>query len=302
MKKKAIKVSLLPLSIGSIIFVFVFLTETVISTFQFDLASRLVVYLIMSLILGLTICAGLSFFLPALNNSVIALRRMYHFENLSHPLLLKLSYEAPGTYHHSLNVATLAQKAAKSINADTLIVRIGAYYHDIGKTLAPSQYIENQSGSEIPQNDDAESIRKNASKIISHVKAGIDIAKNNHLPEEVINLIAQHHGTTKVLYFHEKAKEKGIRIKKTDLSYPGPVPQSKEAAILMFADSCEAAARAVTNLTEDRISEIVENAVDDKVAERQLYVTTFSDRDLLLVKESLKETLGSIYHQRFIKE
>jgi len=80
------------------------------------------------------------------------------------------------------------------------------------------------------------------------------------------------------------------------------VPQSKEAAILMFADSCEAAARAVTNLTEDRISEIVENAVDDKVAERQLYVTTFSDRDLLLVKESLKETLGSIYHQRFIKE
>ncbi len=230
----------------------------------------------------------------------MALRQMYRFESLSHPLLLRLSYEAPGTYHHSINVSILSQKAAKAIGADALLVRLGAYYHDIGKLEIPTQYIENQSGAEIPHTEDAESIRKDANKIISHVKQGIEIAEENHLPAEVINLISEHHGTTRVLYFYELAKEKGLNIKKTDFKYSGPTPQSKEAVILMLADSCEAAARAVSNLSKEGIAELVSNAIEDKISEHQIENSGISQNDLTKVKDSLIETLSSIYHQRML--
>jgi putative nucleotidyltransferase with HDIG domain len=300
MKNNLPKISFLPLSIGFVIFIMLFLADLLVSTFSLDVSSKLIVFLIVSLLLGIFLYNGFFIFIPVFKESVMALRQMYRFESLSHPLLLKLSYEAPGTYHHSMNVSILSQKAAKAIGADTLLVRLGAYYHDLGKLESPMHFIENQSGSEIPHAEDAESIRRDANKIISHVKKGVEIARENHLPEEVVNLIAQHHGTTRVLYFYEKAKERGLKIKKTDFRYAGPTPQTKEAVILMFSDSAEAAARAIINLTEEKIREIIANVIEDKISEGQVDNTNLSRGDLTRIKESLIETLGSIYHQRIL--
>lgn len=258
-------------------------------------------FLVIALLAGIVINSGFSLFVPAFKDSVLALRQMYRFESLSHPLLLRLSYEAPGTYHHSINTAILAQKAAKLVGADSLLVRLGAYYHDIGKLESPTQYIENQSDSEIPNSEDIGQIKRNANNIIAHVKRGIQIAEVNHLPSDVINLIQQHHGTTRMLYFYEKAKEKSLSIKKTDFKYAGPVPQSKEAAILMFSDSCEAAARAIAGLTQTKIGEIVESAMSDKISEKQLINSGLTEFEISTISESLKETLTSIYHQRISK-
>lgn len=287
--------------IGLIVFLLVILADTTATVFSFDFSARLLAFLIVSLLCGIIIQNGFSFFIPSFKDSVIALRQMYRFESLSHPLLLRLSYEAPGTYHHSINTAILAQKAAKSVNADPLLVRVGAYYHDIGKLENPTQYIENQSGAEIPRNEDIESIKKNANKIILHVSRGVAIAETNHLPKEVIDLIAQHHGTTHMLYYYEKAKETGLKFKKTDFRYDGPAPQSKEAAILMLSDSCEAAARAVINLTPEIIKDIVKNAVNDKIADKQLKNSGLANSDIIKITQSLEETLASIYHQRISK-
>lgn len=303
MKKNYPKFSLLiALSIGLVSFILIQIFELLTTAFMVSGSGKLAVSIIASVGIGTIVAYGLSVFSPTFSDAITTLRRLLRFESLSHPLLLRLSYEAPGTYHHSINVSILAQKAAKSIGADSLLVRVGAYYHDIGKLENPIQFIENQSGAEIPQTEDAESIRKSAKSIICHVKKGIEIAQKNFLPENIINLIAEHHGTTKVLYFYEKAKEKGLKIKKTDFKYDGPAPQSKEAGILMLADSCEAAARAVTDLTRERISEIVEGAILDKINDGQMKSTGLAESELATVKNSLFETLCSIYHQRMIEK
>lgn len=235
-------------------------------------------------------------------NTVLTIKKLFRFENLSHPLLLQLSYQAPGTFHHSINVAILAQKAAKSIGADSLLVRVAAYYHDVGKLDNPLQFIENQSGEEIPRTEDAESIRDSAQKIIDHAKNGLKIANEHKLPDEIKAMIAQHHGTTKALYFYELAKEKGLKIKKTDFCYAGPKPSTKEAAILMLADSCEAAARAIPNLTMKQIEKLVNSVVEDRIAEKQFTKINLLPNELAKIKESLILTLFSIYHQRLVKE
>lgn len=302
MKKNLFKISILPIIIGFIIFIFTALALVLSSILSLGSIAEFILILVISLVCGIVLYGGIFILSPSLAGSVLSLRQMNRFESLSHPLLLKLSYQAPGTYHHSLNVSILAQKAAKAVGADTLILRLGSYYHDIGKLESPMQYIENQSGSEIPQADDADSIRRNAKSIIAHVENGVKIAESAHLPSEVIDLIAQHHGTTKTLYFYEKAKEKGLKIKKTDFKYGGPRPQSKEAVILMLADSCEASARAVIYLTPEKIRDIVENAMEDKMAEDQFADVKLSISELTKIRTSLIETLGSIYHQRILFE
>lgn len=298
MKKNLFKISILPIYIGLVIFLLIFLAETFCTVFALNIFAKLTIILIISFLLGVMISNGFFLFIPVFKDSVMALRQMYRFESLSHPLLLRLSYEAPGTYHHSINVSILSQKAAKAIGSDTLLVRLGAYYHDIGKLDSPTQYIENQSGDEIPRSEDAESIRKDANKIILHVKKGKEIALENHLPDEVIDLISEHHGTTRVLYFYEKAKERGLKIKRTDFKYSGPAPLSKEAVILMLADSTEAAARAIPNLTKENIINLVNTTIEDKKSEGQFENSSVTAGDLNKIGESLIETLASIYHQR----
>lgn len=285
-------------SIAVLCFLVFLITNFVIELSAPKFLFKVLIFLIASIFLGVSLTVGLSIFNPVLSEAMTTLRRMLRVESLSNPLLLKMSSQAPGTYHHSLNVSNLAQKAAKSIGADSLLVRAAAYYHDIGKLENPRMYVENQSGVEVPTAEDAESIRRNANEIISHVEKGVKIAKDNNLPEEIIDLIKEHHGTTRALYFYGKAKEKGLKIKKTDFRYPGPTPQSKESAILMLADCVEATAKAQPVLTDEKIREIVEKSIEERLTDNQFKNSNLSELDLAKIKTSLEETLRSIHHQR----
>lgn len=251
-----------------------------------------------SVFLAVLVSVGSITLFPVLSETMITLKRLIRFESLSNPLILKLSTEAPGTYHHSINVSILSQKAARAIDANSLLVRVAAYYHDIGKLEFPFAFVENQAGREIPTAEDANSIKENAKIIIDHVKNGVKIAKSNRLPEAIVDLIAEHHGTTKALYFFALAKERGIKVKKTDFKYEGPSPRSKEAAILMLADCVEATARSYSDLTETIIRKIVEDTTKEKIAEKQFRYCKLSGEEIKKIKKSLTETLFAIYHQR----
>jgi len=284
--------------IALLAFVVFLITDYLITLLEPSISGKILIFLCSAAIIGVILTIGISVFNPVLSDAMMTLRKMLRIENLSNPLIMRLSSEAPGTYHHSLNVSTLAQKAAKAISADSLLVRTAAYYHDIGKLENPTLYVENQSGVQIPTADDAESIKKNANSIISHVENGIHIARLYNLPENVIDIISEHHGTTKALYFYGQAKERGLRIKRTDFKYPGPVPQTKESAILMLSDCVEAATRSVVNLTSDQIDNIVDSSIDERLNEKQFKSCNLSSKELAIIGSSLKENLRSIYHQR----
>jgi len=259
---------------------------------------QIVFLIIGAIFIGTAIGVGATILNPTLSDAMITLRRLMRAENLSNPLLMKLSTTAPGTYHHSLNVSTLAQKAAKMIKADSLLVRTAAYYHDIGKIENPEIFVENITDSEIDLNDETIDIKKNAEEIISHVEKGVEIAQKNNLPDEIINLIKEHHGTTYALYFFSKAKENGLKIEKTDYRYKGPIPQSKESVILMLSDCVEAITRSTKDLDAKKIKDIVKNTIEDKINDKQISGSDISNSELNKIGISLENTLISIYHQR----
>ena len=285
-------------AVAIVCFLILLITDSIIVLLSPGLILKIVILLVASVLMSAILTIGVSIMNPVLSDTMATLRRMLRVESLSNPLLLRMSSEAPGTYHHSMNVSSLAQKAAKSIGADALLVRSAAYYHDIGKLDNPHAYVENQSGIEVPTSENAESIRRDAKEIISHVEKGIKIAQENKLPDEIIDLIRQHHGTTCALYFYVIAKERGLKIKKTDLRYSGPTPQSKEAAILMLADCVEATAKAQQVLTPEKIESIVGSTIEERLADKQFKSSGLSDLDLAKIKTAMKETLRSIYHQR----
>lgn len=233
---------------------------------------------------------------PVFKEYLNTFRRLLRLESLSHPLMIKFSQTAPGTYHHTLTVANIASRAAKSIGADSLLSRVGAYYHDIGKMMAPDFYVENQPVNKNAHDEiDPES---SAKIIIEHVEKGVELAKENHLPEEVINFIQQHHGTSTVSYFYEKGKELGLKIKKSDFKYPGPKPQSPEIAIVMLADILEAAVRANPNPKLSDIREIVNTIIEQKTAEGQLDNSGLNAKQITKLRRSFIESLTAIFHQR----
>ena len=289
------------LLLSALIFVFLVITYF-LSFVSMPTGLKFLIFLVLSALLAVIITYAYTLTSSAISDAMTTLRRLSRAENLSNPLMLRLSSEAPGTYHHSMNVSNLAQRAAKSINVDSLLVRIAAYYHDIGKLSDPKVYIENQSQSEIPHDENGAWIRNNVKKILAHVSEGVRIAREAGLPDEITELIAEHHGNTKALYFFEKAKEKGLKIRKTDFSYPGPKPQSKEAAIIMLADCVEAAARAQRDISREAIANLVRNTIEEKLKEGQLSRAHFTDNDILKIKDSLTETLLTIYHQRISYE
>jgi len=251
-----------------------------------------------ALIGAIAIILGLSTATPLLKDSMVTLRRLLRFDNLSNPLLLKLSLLAPGTYHHSINVSNLGQSAAKAVGADSLLVRVAAYYHDIGKLDNPEFYIENQSESE--KNQGYSSAKQAAKIIVGHVKNGILLAKKNNLSEEICDLVAQHHGTTLVNYFFELAKSQDSKSLREDFRYPGPKPATKEAGILMISDCVEAAVRSVKDVPLANLADIVNNIILEKVEEQQLDNSGLSEKELKKIRESLIETLGVIYHRRAV--
>ncbi|MGI9545951.1 MAG: HD family phosphohydrolase [Flavobacteriaceae bacterium] len=211
-------------------------------------------------------------------------------------LLKELANKAPGTFHHSLQVANLAEASANEVGANAMLVRVGALYHDIGKMNKPAYFTENQETSINPHDDLRP--KESAKIIIDHVIQGIEIARKNKLPDRVIDFIRTHHGTTYVYYFYKKQQELGEDFKESQFKYPGPIPFSKETAILMMSDAVEAASKSLTNPTYPIIEEFVEKIVNGQMNNRQFLNANITFKEIQSVKKVLKQKLTNIYHLR----
>jgi cyclic-di-AMP phosphodiesterase PgpH len=214
------------------------------------------------------------------------------------PLLRELAMRAPGTFQHSLQVANLAEEATFEIGGDALLVRTGALYHDIGKMDMPRYFIENQTSGINPH--DELNFEESASIIISHVIKGIEKAKKFNLPEKIIDFIRTHHGDAMVQYFY-RSYLKQFPDKLVDekmFRYPGPRPFSKETAVLMMADSVEAASRSLKNYDAESIDKLVENIIDFQISEKQFVNADITFKDITIIKKILKKKLSTIYHVR----
>ena len=245
--------------------------------------------------LSAVLCIGIQPVLEYLFNLATPYR-LLELSNPNQPLLRQLLVETPGTYHHSIMVANLAEAAAEAIGADTLLVRTGAYYHDIGKLKRPQYFKENQVG-ENPH--DFTEARVSAAIILSHVTDGAAIARKYRLPQQIINCIEQHHGTTFVTYFYAKAnKDSDAPVDMTEFTYPGPKPQSIETGILMLADTVEAAIRSVGESTAEQIEENIRRLVKDKIDSGQLDMTELTLQDVEKICSAFAKVLNGIYHKR----
>ena len=225
--------------------------------------------------------------------------KLLELSNPNNPLLKKLLMEAPGTYHHSVIVANLAEVATEAVGGNALLARIGAYYHDIGKTKKPYFFKENQLGKENPHDDITPELSKLL--IISHVKDGLELAREYKLPKVIQDFIPTHHGKTLVKYFYLTAKnnaENPDDIKEEDYMYPGPKPKTKEQCILMLADSVEAAVRSINNPTKEKIENMVDNIVKDKLSSGQLDDSQLTISDVKKIKKCFLKTINGIYHER----
>ncbi|HWI61783.1 MAG TPA: HDIG domain-containing protein [Symbiobacteriaceae bacterium] len=227
--------------------------------------------------------------------------KLLELSNPNHPLLKKLLVEAPGSYHHTILVANLCEAAAEAIGADTTLARVGAYYHDIGKTKRPYFFVENQFGGENPHDKLPPSL--SALIITSHVKDGLEMAREARLPSEIVDFIPEHHGTTLVSYFYHKASKDGGSeyVLEEDFRYDGPKPRSKETAILMLADSCEASVRAIRtkgSLTVDQIEAQVRRIIDDRLKQGQLDNCDLTLRELDTIIKTFVKVLSGVHHAR----
>jgi putative nucleotidyltransferase with HDIG domain len=226
--------------------------------------------------------------------------RLAEMTSTDNPVLKQMAIEAPGSYHHSLIVATLAEKAAEAIKLDSLLVKAGALYHDIGKLKRPEYFYENRSRNI----DSHRSLKPSMSRllIVAHVKEGVEMARALRLPRRVRDIIEQHHGTNLVKYFYQKAKERYDPEMQTvgeeHFRYPGPPPQSREAALVMLADSTEAACRSLRRPTEDSLKRVIQELFDAFIQDGELDASGFSLAELRMVGISFLSTLESIYHPR----
>lgn len=222
--------------------------------------------------------------------------QLMELAQLSHPLLRKLQEQAPGTFHHSVIVGNLAERAADLIGADSLLVRVGAYFHDIGKIAKPGYYIENQMGGANPH--DRLDPGASARMVSEHVRAGLKLTARYRVPSRVRAFVPEHHGTRLVTYFYRKASAEDPTIDPERFRYPGPKPQSRETAMVMLADSVEAVVRASRDRSHEKIDELVDGVVQERVTEGQLDECDLTLRDLKTIADSFKATLRGIYHPR----
>ncbi len=233
--------------------------------------------------------------------------------DLNHPLLRQMTLEAPGTYHHSLVVANLAESAAEAVGANPIICRVCSYFHDIGKLVKPDYFTENMSGERNPHDDLAPTM--SALIIIAHVKEGVDLALKHRLNSTIIDVIQQHHGTSLVGYFyrralqqHKDAREGGkimnLRVEdiptvnKESFRYPGPKPHTKESAIISLADAVESASRSLEKPTPQKIDQLIGDIFDNRIQEQQLDDCDLTLRDLRIIAERFRFTLQSMMHTR----
>ena len=222
--------------------------------------------------------------------------QLIELSQLNAPLLRRLQDEAPGTFHHSIIVANLAERAADLIGADALLVRVGCYYHDIGKALQPGYYIENQLGGDNPH--DGLDHQSSARIIQQHVRGGMELARRHGLPPRVQAFIPEHHGTRLIAYFYRVASQDDPEVDPDLFRYPGPKPQSRETAVVMLADSTEAMVRASADRSSERIEAIVEEVLAERMAEGELEECDLTMRDMRTIAESFKGTMRAVYHPR----
>lgn len=222
---------------------------------------------------------------------------LVELSDMNHPLLQKLSNQAPGTMQHSLQVANLAESAARKIGASHLLVKVGALYHDIGKSLQPQFFIENQNG-ENPH--ETISPEESARVIIDHVTNGLEMGKKAGLPEEICDFITTHHGTSTVSYFYNKAIKDNKEANIDMYRYPGPIPKTKEQTLLMLADTIEAAARSLKNPNQFQIDNLVDELTKKKIETYQLSESDLTIKELNQCKTVFKQLLKSIYHPRIV--
>ena len=226
--------------------------------------------------------------------------RLLELSDFNHPLLRRMILEAPGTYQHSIVVANLSELAAEAIGANSLLARVGAYFHDVGKILRPEYFIENQ----LQTKNRHLSLNPSMSKLVitNHVKEGIELAKKYRLPPPIIDFIPQHHGTSLVSYFYHQATKNASKEEKQKLKeefrYTGPKPQSKETAIVLLADSVEAASRVLEDPSPSRIEDLVEEIFKEKIEDGQLDDTDLTLKELAKIKEVFIRVLNAIYHAR----
>ncbi|WP_102691293.1 HD family phosphohydrolase [Rummeliibacillus pycnus] len=222
--------------------------------------------------------------------------RLIELSNPNHPLLKKILVETPGTYHHSVMVANLADAACEAIGADGLLARVGCYYHDIGKTKRPGFFVENQMSGINPH--DQLPPKTSRDIIIAHTEDGAKILEQHKIPKEIVDIARQHHGTSLVKFFYYKEKENNPDVDEFAFRYAGPKPQTKEIAIISIADSVEAAVRSMKNPTSEGIQQLVHNIIQDKLQDGQFDECDVSIRELKTAENVFCETLNGIFHSR----
>ncbi|HBR03141.1 MAG TPA: metal-dependent phosphohydrolase [Ruminiclostridium sp.] len=245
---------------------------------------------------SMILAIGIMPFLETTFNIVTPLK-LLELADPNHPLLKRLLMEAPGTYHHSLMVGNLAEAATREIGGNALVSRVGAYFHDVGKLKRPQFFKENQISS---NPHDRLTPNLSALVITSHTKDGEELAQKYHLPKIISDIIVQHHGTTLIVYFYHKASQsdKGEELKEETFRYEGPVPDTREAAVVMLADSVEAAVRSMPEKTQGKIEGLVHKIIKDKLDDGQLDRCDLTLKDLSTIADSFMQVLSGVFHER----
>ncbi|MBQ9010671.1 MAG: HDIG domain-containing protein, partial [Clostridia bacterium] len=253
-------------------------------------------FVIFSSLFSAMLCIGLQSVFESLFNLTTP-SKLIELSSPSQPLLKRLMIETPGTYHHSMVVANLAEAAAEAVGANALLCRVGAYYHDIGKLIRPMYFKENQMGENPHDHTDP---RVSTAILTEHTLDGVELAKKHHLPEPIIDMIRQHHGDTPVMYFYAKAVqeygEENVHI--GEFRYAGPKPQTAEAGILMMADTVEAAVRSIQEPTHEKISQMIRKLIRGKMEDGQLDDCPLTFRDIGRITFAFETVLQGVFHER----
>ncbi|MEW9097260.1 MAG: HD family phosphohydrolase [Clostridiaceae bacterium] len=283
--------------LGVINVTFAFSTGFLLSNNTVDVVKKASYAAIGTFIAGVLTTGFLPFFESIFD--IVTTIKLLELSNPNTPLLKRLLMEAPGTYHHSVLVGNLAELAAEEVGGNPVLARVASYYHDVGKIKRPYFFKENQLGGDNPH----DKINPNLSSLIitSHIKDGVELAEEYKIPKVIKDVIEQHHGTTLVKYFYitmKNSSENPEEIKEDNFRYPGPKPETKEAAIIMLADSVEAAVRSINDATKGKIEEMVNKIIKDKLNEGQLDNCELTLKDIDKIRESFIKVFMGIYHQR----
>ena len=261
---------------------------------SFGVALNTIKLFVSGLFSGMFAIALLPYFERTFN--VLTVFRLIELADLSQPLLRKLSIEAPGTFQHSMMVATLSENAVIEIGGDPIFTRVACYYHDIGKTKRPQYYVENQSDGKNLHNNISPFMSKMI--ILAHTKEGAEMGKRYKIPKEIRDIMFEHQGTTLLAYFYNKAKEIDPNVQEEEFRYSGPRPQTKESAVILLADSIEAAVRSLDVKDPIKVEEMVRKIVNAKIADNQLSDANITFKEIEIIINSFLKTFGAIYHER----